>query len=411
MLIGCLVFPQVKQYFHLVTKFNASCSSAEVEKEIFFLNHKVHEIYMECFVSLVFKYKAVLFRHDWTTLLDTPGIIYGTEEAFDAMGLQLEWLAGLANDISHIDHEFYHGTINEISIVNIECEIKNLIDLGKMTQHFTNVNSFSQEFSRQSAVVAHGSLEFISFIFFQSFANLIPTKDMYKAWSGNAEPKGLVQSMLGEIIWNLNAIFADLEPYCALYLLLLCYRKLHVWYVYFLKECGDSNVSFDENDFNHVHTDCTSIMKEFTVLLDKFDQLPTSSVKETKLKKIIEYAVLNSFSIHVLLSGETGSIELEEVINTMHDDAVREPYKAKGYMGLIETLTTLRKRSCRAERLHTCTSTMHATRQRFSNISDTKRRTKSKNENENIFPFPNCVVYDKQIPLEEYLFGNLSKTK
>jgi len=181
-----------------------------------------------------------------------------------------------------------------------------------------------------------------------------------------------------------------------------------VWCLCFLKECAETNVSFNESDFDRIHTDCTCILKQFTEFLDKFE-IPSSSSKEFKLKDKIEKIIItHSFYPHVLLSSGIDSTEFKEVIYDLLDDAGREPYKAKAFLGLIDTLALLRRNSCRGA---VCSTSMESTRQRFMDIAAARHFSKSKNETEKIIPCAPYLVFDKQVPLEEYLFCSKSMSK
>jgi len=404
-----------------VTKFNKTCSSPEVEKEIFFLNHKVREIYMECFISLVYKYQVVAFRRNWSQLNEgTPGT--ASEESFEAMGSVLRWLCAVANDVCHIDDEFHYGTINEIALANIESEMESgqsIIVLDRMTQHFTNVNSFSKEFSRQSGTVSHTILEFITTIFFNSFEELIPTKEdqIYKSWSDDDDHEGggLVQRIVVEIIWNLNERFDDLELHCSLHLLFLCFRKFKVWYLKLLLECSSSS-SLSDSDFDHIHTDCSFVVKEFTTLLEKYSDIDSSSLsapKEIKFKEFVERMVGAFAYIKVLLSARFDSVELQEVTDALYDEAVREPLVAPGILAFIENMMSMRGKTSRRRASVSGTEARAAYLEfnckRFTDLQDTNSNTKSDfNSDSLLCPCAEYVVFDLRVDLGKYLFGGPS---
>lgn len=363
---------------------------------------------MECFISLVYKYQAVINRRNWVQLVELS-----SDDYFDDVGLLLQWLCAVANDLYHIDFEFCNGTINELSILNIESENESMFDLEKMTEHFSSVNSLSKEFNRQSSEVFHTVLDFVSIIFFQSFRDLIPTGDFQKSWCSDDNDDGLVEKIVVELIWNLSERYTNLESHCSLYLIMLCFRKFKVWYLTFIIECATLSIdSLDESFTEHIHTDCSFVQKEFFALIEKHSVSGSPDSKIIKLRDHVVQMVSNFIFIHVLLSADVESIEFQGATNVLYNEAVREPYGAKGIFAFIESMMILRakrskgrgsvaKAEARAKFLeHTC--------ERFKSLFISNGKSKLKLNAE---PCTEYIVFDKRIPLEVYLFGDLSMSK
>ena len=369
---------------------------------------------MECFVSLVLKYQTVVFQRDWTTLKSISGAVLSEEESFDAMEKHLAWLCAVANDISNISNEFYGVTVNDIALEDIENKLKKTTELEQMTQHFKNMNLFSQEFSRQSSSVIRYAVHSISVIIFNSFKELFTLRNVYNDWTAAGDdPDGLVQRIVVEIIWNLSARFADLGTYCELYLLTICFRKFNVWYLNFLKECAAlSSVCFDKADYDHLHLDSCWVMKEFMSFLEKFDSSVFTS-NENELKKKIEGDIFRFLHTHVLLTSDIESTEFNEAVDHFYNDVVMEPIKAEGYLGFFKSMMFLRQKSASHEGVETekdlISTFLEKNRSRFMSIKVWKNKSELVSKGQ--YSCALCVVFGNELDVSDYLFESMSAPK
>jgi len=385
--------------------------SKAVQEFLHFLDERIRIIYVDCFVALESRYSEVLYNHDWTTPVPTPGVTFDDEMEFQAVGMHVKWLSSIANDSHQILNKYIKACVE--SGYEVEGDEYNR-ELFAMSPESASVMGQSMyQLTKLLSANVSVAMDFLTCIMFKSFDVFLPTTRIYDSWThSTGQSPQLVKRLLAELNSYINDFISTLECPCFEKVIEICLRKVTVWYLNMFNEASNHGIVFRDDDVSIIRDDCNSIREFFSGVINRIsDKSRTGSSKGLMFGGVarIEQLLQIFTDISVLLTEPIGSVPFTRTVCLVVDQANTEHFKANALKNLVKAVFKLRGGRSSSSEEFNLAQTDSLTSALMSQLDDMIKKHGNGNSLPTsllVDPPPEYVVFQINLRLEKYLIGS-----
>ena len=367
-------------------------SSAAMDAFVHFLDEKIRMTHVECFVYLVQRYQEVLCSHDWTKPVPCKGVIFSADDAFDAVGSHMYWLASVANDCTRILSRHIDACVeasNGASAV-VEMSPENMEQMGQKMYKLTKLLSSTTSCAMDS----------LTCIVFTSYSEIMPTRNIFDSWTHSKDKTPcLVSTILREQASYLNDVIGQmLEQSCLEKFRELSLRKICVWYLCLIRDAASSGAALTSVDAVLIEEDCASIAKFFLT--------EAQSGSNSHLSQIDQELTLLT-NISNIATKCFGGKEFSGSMYSLIDCATSEKYRVSSLKSLLKALFKFRGTYSEQQDESFLGVDVSKLQREFLSHFDVILRECGGNvavpKSYQLEPLPDMLVFGMHVNLEEYI--------